>query len=57
MSSITDKSMYYKNRYRTFVLRIARESFPEVVQKLENEKNVTSYIIELILKDLYKERG
>lgn len=57
MSSITDKSMYYKNRYRTFVLRIARESFPEVVRKLENEKNVTSYIIELILKDLYKERG
>lgn len=51
--SITDKSKYYKNKYRTFVIRLDREHDQDYIRMLEDEINVTNFIRMLLY--LYKD--
>lgn len=52
MSIITDKSNYYKQRYRRFVFSIPRDDFPRLIEYLEGWKNWTEYFIMLVEQDM-----
>ena len=49
---ITETSIYYKNRYRTFVVRLNREKDAALIAHLENVDNISAYIRGLLLQDL-----
>lgn len=49
---ISETSTYYKNRYRTFVIRLNREKDATLVDHLENVGNISAYIRGLLLQDL-----
>lgn len=49
---ISETSTYYKNRYRTFVIRLNREKDAALVAHLENVDNISAYIRALLLQDL-----
>lgn len=50
--SITESSNYYKQRYRTFVIRLNREKDAALVAHLESVDNISAYICGLLLQDL-----
>lgn len=52
MSRITDKSQYYKNRYRKFIFSIPREIYPRLIQHVENQDSWTEYFIMLVEQDM-----
>lgn len=52
MSRITDKSNYYKQRYRRYVFSIPRDDLPRLIEYLEGQKNWTEYFIMLVEQDM-----
>lgn len=50
--SITRKSRYYKERYRTYVIRFNNEKDPDIIERLENCVSITDYIRRLIRSDI-----
>ena len=52
MSRITDKSNYYKQRYRRFVFSIPRDDLHRLIEYLEGQKNWTEYFIMLVEQDM-----
>ncbi len=52
MSSITDKSLYYKQRYRKFIFSIPREDLPRLIDYVESLDNRTDYFIQLVENDM-----
>lgn len=54
--SITRISRYYKNNYRTFVVRLSVSKDRDIISHLEKCDNITAYIRSLILYDLHSKR-
>lgn len=52
MSRITDKSQYYKTRYRKFIFSISREDLPRMISHIESQDNWTEYFIMLVEQDM-----
>ena len=46
------KQEWVKNHYRVFVVKINRAKDNDIVEKLESQENITSYISDLIRKDM-----
>lgn len=47
-----DSSGYIREKYRQFVLKLEREKDAGIIQHLEDQKNVTEYVRNLISEDL-----
>lgn len=54
--SITRRSRYYKNNYRTFALKLSVNKDRDIISHLEKIDNITAYIRSLILYDLHSKR-
>ena len=52
MSRITDKSQYYKTRYRKFIFSISRDDLPRMIKHIESQDNWTEYFIMLVEQDM-----
>lgn len=52
MSRITDKSRYYKTRYRKFIFSIPRDDLPRMIEHIESQDNWTEYFIMLVEQDM-----
>jgi len=52
MSRITDKSQYYKTRYRKFIFSISRDDLPRMINHIESQDNWTEYFIMLVEQDM-----
>ena len=50
--SITRKSRYYKERYRTYAVRFNYEKDRDIIDRLENCTSITDYIRDLIRSDI-----
>lgn len=53
--SITKKARYYKEKYRTFVVKFSNEKDTDIINVLESKNSITSYIRKLIREDLKNE--
>ena len=52
MSTITNRSLYYKNRYRKFIFSIPRDDLPRLIVFVEALENKTDYFINLVENDM-----
>ena len=52
---LTGRERYEKNRIYRFSVSFSKQKNPEIFQKLQEVDNKTSYILDLIKKDLEKE--
>lgn len=52
MSTITNRSLYYKNRYRKFIFSIPRDDLPRMISFVESLENKTDYFIRLVENDM-----
>lgn len=43
---------YIKDNYRQFLVKIDKEKYPHIIQKLEDVVNITAYVRDLVNEDL-----
>ena len=43
---------YVREHYRQFGIKISRTKYPEVISHLEQQQNLSAYILDLIIKDM-----
>jgi len=44
---------WQREKVRRYTIKVNREKYPEVIEKLEGEKSKQDYVIGLILKDIH----
>lgn len=45
---------WQKENVKQYAFRVNKEKYPEIVEKLEQTKNLQGYIIGLVLNDIHK---
>lgn len=50
------RDQYIRDNYRTFAVKINRNKYPDIIEKIEGQDNIVQYLVSLISKDLENKR-